>query len=68
MRKLNKTERGARTVSKAQTILIVIQTILFIVALVLLAVNKHESFQDFMIFSMFCGGLADNRKLKNDGE
>lgn len=54
--------------SKLQTVTTTLQVVLFIVAIVLLAVNKHESFQDFMIFSLLCGAVADGEKLKNDGE
>lgn len=53
---------------KPQTVIATMQLVLFIVALVLLSVNRHESFQDFMIFSIFCGGIADNKKLKSDDD
>lgn len=52
--------------NKSQTVIETMQLLLFIAALILLAVNKHETFQDFMIFSILCGGVADNKKLKND--
>ena len=35
-----------------------IQLVLFITAVVMLAQNQHESFQDFMIFTMVVGYLG----------
>lgn len=32
-----------------------IQLVLFITAIVMLATNRHESFQDFMLFTMVTG-------------
>lgn len=54
--------------SKAQTVIAMIQIVLVIAALVLLAVNRHESFQDFMIMSLFAGSFKECSTLKNSDE
>lgn len=54
--------------NKAQMIIVVIQMVLTIVALVLLAVNRHESFQDLIIMSLFVGSIKECSTFKNSDE
>lgn len=52
--------------NKAQIVIAAIQIVLLIAALVLLAVNKHESFQDFMIMTLFIGCIAGSPTFKGE--
>lgn len=54
--------------NKVQIVIAAIQIVLLIAALVLLAVNKHESFQDFMIMTIFIGYIAGSSAFKGSDE
>lgn len=53
---------------KVQIVIATIQIVLLIAALVLLAVNRHESFQDFMIMTIFIGYIAGSSAFKGSDE